>query len=249
VFFRSRQKSNEGEKARGVAITRAMVMGIIGLISGTVATPLGMSSAATSAESIAVSSVGIAQSTQQQRQDGRQEQQQQPNAATLDPRLAKFRLTTLCDSQSSRRDQVHAKIVVLQEGKLYLDDPAERRFPDAHPFEGFYLEYPFRNEQPVPMGLVSTISRDPPALNWIFVDRDTHELRYGNKTQSIEHVVGPWDWSAEQSRLMLDDGEDFVALEERPGIWQLCWDERGDHLADTRGRRRALDCLLQRNVL
>ena len=55
--------------------------------------------------------------------------------------------------------------------------------------------YPDDDRNPSERGLVSTVSLDPPMLNWIYAERDTGELLYGNRTQSIEHIVGPWDWS------------------------------------------------------
>jgi len=42
------------------------------------------------------------------------------------------------------------------------------------------------------LGLVSTVSKDPPLLRWIFVDSKTFEVRYGGKSESEEHIVGPW---------------------------------------------------------
>lgn len=41
----------------------------------------------------------------------------------------------------------------------------------GHPFTGYSL--PFLN--PDYLGLESTLSKDPPMLNWIYVDRETHE--------------------------------------------------------------------------
>lgn len=68
---------------------------------------------------------------------------------------------------------------------------------DAHPFEGFYISYPDPTlPSPPPLGLVSTIDSDPPMLNWIYIDRHTRELKYGNRTQSRAHIVGPWGWDA-----------------------------------------------------
>lgn len=99
------------------------------------------------------------------------------------------------------------------------------------------------------MGLVSTISKDPPELNWIYVDSQTLELKYGNKTQSIDHIPGPWDWTDDQAALLLDGWEGFVALEESPGVWAVCFDRDDDHLRRIRNNRRVLEIELERRIL
>ncbi|KAJ7460160.1 hypothetical protein FB451DRAFT_506498 [Mycena latifolia] len=67
----------------------------------------------------------------------------------------------------------------LRNRTLCLDDsdPSHRTFDDGYPGAGLDLDYPA-------IGLVSTISTDPPELNWIYADGDTLELKYGNKSAS-----------------------------------------------------------------
>jgi len=167
-----------------------------------------------------------------------------------DPRLAKFNLTAYCDEESPVRDQIHGKQVVLRNGKFYLDEPdhTRRRFPDGHPFCGFYLEYAFEHKPP-PMGLVSTISEDPPLLNWVYIDKDTLELKYGNRKQSAPHIVGPWDWTDDQQSVTLEGWEGFVAVEENGGVWVLCYDRQDDGLGALKGDRRILECSLERSMV
>lgn len=116
---------------------------------------------------------------------------------------------------------------------------------DGHPFTGFYVMYPDEDRSPTQRGLVSTISVDPPMLNWIYVDSETFELRYGNRTQSIEHTVGPWDWTEEELRegggstlgmgidavggrmMTLEGWEGFAALEEIDADGRILEDEQG----------------------
>ncbi|KAF8150249.1 hypothetical protein B0H34DRAFT_667276 [Crassisporium funariophilum] len=131
---------------------------------------------------------------------------------------------------------------------LYLDalDEKYRIFSDGHAFSGFYLEYPAGKK---PLGLVSTISRDPPELNWIYVDRNTLHVKYGNKTQSIDHIHGPWDWTSNQAGLILEDWEGFVAVEESPGVFFLCYDQNDDHLESLGEKKRVVECNLQRHLL
>jgi len=214
------------------------VLGIIGVATGSVSIPL-------SAASLSTAVVGISQGASAQ-QGGGGKAASEPDAD--DPRLAKFSLRTTCTSNSSRRDNVHGKIVVLRNRKLYLDDsdPAHRNFQDGHPFAGFYLDYPAGAK---PLGLVSTISVEPPELNWIYVDSATLEVKYGNKTQSVQHIPGPWDWTDDRQALTLEGWEGFVALEESPGVWALCYDRNDDHLRGIARGRRVLECVLERRVL
>lgn len=61
-------------------------------------------------------------------------------------------------------------------------------------------------------------------MGWIYVDKDTLEAKYGNKSASIDHVKGPWDWTEDQAGMVLEGKEAFVAVEEQPGIWAVYFD-------------------------
>lgn len=87
------------------------------------------------------------------------------------------------------------------------------------------------------MGLVSQVRDDPPLLNWIYIDKNTMELKYGNKSTSIDHNIGPWDWSEDEEQVVFDDIDAtyinaFYAVESMPGKWQLYFDMRGNQLVD-----------------
>lgn len=89
---------------------------------------------------------------------------------------------------------------------------------------------------PAPMGLVSQVWDDPPLLNWIYIDKDTMEVKYGNKSASITHNIGPWDWSEDEVQIVFDDMDAafinaFYAVERLPGKWQLFFDMKGDQFA------------------
>lgn len=84
---------------------------------------------------------------------------------------------------------------------LLVELPQEDK-SKAYLAETFYVEYPDKARVPAEMGLVTRTSDDPPMLNWMYVDTETMELRYGNRTQSIQHLVGSWDW------ISPDDDED-----------------------------------------
>ncbi|KAJ7200755.1 hypothetical protein GGX14DRAFT_536335 [Mycena pura] len=211
------------------------ILGIIGVAAGSVAIPL-------SAVSTATSVAAISQGTSAQQAGAQGGGGADPKD---DPRLAKFSLRARCPAA---RD-LDGKIVVLRNQKLYLDDsdPAHRTFADGHPFSGFYIEYPVGDK---PLGLVSTISVDPPELNWVYADADTLELKYGNKTASQAHIPGPWDWTDDRGAVVLDGWEGIVAREETPGVWALYYDEDDDHLAQAHGSAgRVAEVELQRRLL
>lgn len=71
-------------------------------------------------------------------------------------------------------------------------------------------------------------------LSWLYVDKDTMEVKYGNRSQSIEHIVGPWDWTEgdeEKAGVVLEEAEAFAAVEEEEGVWALYFDRNDDGLA------------------
>ncbi|KAF5022915.1 hypothetical protein F66182_5034 [Fusarium sp. NRRL 66182] len=101
--------------------------------------------------------------------------------------------------------------------------------PDApvqgHRFQGWYFKYPSEEGH---LGLVSFVSDDPPALNWIYVDKDTHAVTFGGKKDTVGHVIGPWGWTEDERFLTLEgDHDSFVAVRE-DGRWAVYWDPEGD---------------------
>ncbi|KAF7335420.1 hypothetical protein MVEN_02194900 [Mycena venus] len=213
------------------------ILGVVGVAAGSVAIPLSAVSTATSVA--AISQGASAQQAGAQGGGGGADPKD-------DPRLAKFSLRVNCPDSRA----VDGKIVVLRKQRLYLDDsdPAHRTFDDGHPFSGFYIEYPVGKK---PLGLVSTISKEPPELNWIYADSQTLELKYGNKTASQNHIPGPWDWTDDQEALMLDGWESLVALEESPGVWVVHYDRDDDHLSRVqRGKSKpVVEISLERRIL
>jgi hypothetical protein len=96
--------------------------------------------------------------------------------------------------------------------------------PEDHPFAGYFLPYPDHDWGRQGEGMVSTISNDPPQLNWIYVDRDTCEVKYGDRIASEPHIIGPWDVTKMDRRVMLTGWEGFVAVCYGPGEWALYFD-------------------------
>jgi hypothetical protein len=68
-------------------------------------------------------------------------------------------------------------------------------------------------------------------LNWIFVDKDTHAVRYGGRKDTIDHVIGSWGWSDDADGRYLTlkgDHAPFVARRADVGggrvFWGVYWD-------------------------
>ncbi|KAF2104570.1 hypothetical protein NA57DRAFT_51390 [Rhizodiscina lignyota] len=189
--------------------------------------------------------------------EGVQHQKEQNKEAANEERMVKFHLDVFCGDNSPKRKEVDGTMVVMRNGKVYLSPKGEDKQPlppagggpAPHPFTGFYIMYPDDDRSPPQRGLVSTISVDPPMLNWIYADRDTLELKYGNRTQSIEHTVGPWDWTEDESGVTLEDWEGFVAVEEDDG-WAIYYDINDDRLDNGNkvGGKKVLQCSLERRV-
>lgn len=183
---------------------------------------------------------------------------EQNKEASNETRMIKFFMDAFCEN-----DEVNGYTVVLKHDKVWLAPKHEETLEPlplkdgsiSHSFTGFYVQYPDDDRSPAERGLVSTISVDPPMLNWIYINKDAHELRYGNRTASIKHIVGPWDWTEDESGVTLEGGELWVAVEEekrRDGLkWALYYDRYEDGLGNGRkanGKRR-LQCSLERRVL
>jgi hypothetical protein len=116
--------------------------------------------------------------------------------------------------------------------QVYLDhpNPTDRSIP-AFTVLAFYIEYPELEETKHlkrGLGLPTYVSANPPLLNWIYADVNTHEMKYGNRSQSVTHIVGPWDWTEDERVLSLEESTRFVAVEEDEGEWALYFDGDGD---------------------
>ncbi|KAI1481039.1 hypothetical protein F4774DRAFT_408477 [Daldinia eschscholtzii] len=148
-------------------------------------------------------------------------------------RARRCNLVVSCVKQSIRSRDINGKLVVLKDNKLYIttgdsssEDNNTNTANTGHPFAGYYLPYPDKSYE----GLVSTISDDPPMLNWIYVDKDTYEVKYGVRADAQDHITGPFDCTRQDRRMTLEGWEGFVAVEEYPGIWALYFDRDDDGL-------------------
>lgn len=96
------------------------------------------------------------------------------------------------------------------------DDEDEPSGAPGHLFAGYFFPNPDHKWGRKGEGLVSTISDDPPMLNWIYVDKDTYEIKYGTRKESEGHYLGPWNCTPVDKRLTFDGWEGFCVAEENP---------------------------------
>ena len=211
--------------------------------------------------------------------EGVSAQKRQNENRTSDKLLRKFTLECYCEG----KHRINGGAVVLTDNKVWIQPSprsgADVRSNKAHPFQGFYVQYPDdERPRPLPLGLVSTISDDPPMLNWIYVDKTTLEVKYGNRTQSRAHRVGSWGWTGKEpddgeisydrktgkkgeveedeedpGGLTFEGDEKFVAIEPRGGgdRWEVMWDEKDDLLKGLEGikGRKVLQISLDRTFV
>ncbi|KAF6816393.1 hypothetical protein CSOJ01_03016 [Colletotrichum sojae] len=139
---------------------------------------------------------------------------------------AKFSLTAAMTIDGKREEAQ----CVLVEGKTNNFPPQlwinhSMAPAPGHKFSGWYFQYPSEEQH---RGLVSTVSDDPPMLNWIFVDADTRAVRHGSRKDTVDHVIGPWGWTQDERHLELRGSAlGFVAVLEDDGRWAVYWDPDG----------------------
>jgi len=140
-----------------------------------------------------------------------------------------------------RKEMFTNSQVVLRGGKLFVQF-SNYQGELNHPFSGYFLPYPDSNFD----GLVSTISDNPPQLNWIYLDRRTFRLSHGLRVEAEKHgFTGPWGARVcangeGEIRFLMYKWEGFIAVEtEEPGMWGLYFDRYDDGLKGrvTEGRR------------
>ncbi|ORY13920.1 hypothetical protein BCR34DRAFT_480195 [Clohesyomyces aquaticus] len=194
-------------------------------------------------------------------------QKQQNEEAANETRMIKFNINISCDGDHEYVDEVDKGILVLRHNKVWIvlrdkDNkpipPEDNVKPPLHAFAGFYIQYPDDDRFPAERGLVSTISDDPPMLNWIYVDRSTYELRYGNRSGSIEHIVGEWDWTEDEGAVTLEGWEGFVAVDEGDGDgtewgkeglrWAVYFDRDDNALKGKVGKKSVLEIIMERKL-
>jgi hypothetical protein len=180
--------------------------------------------------------------------------QGQRQNAREEHRGRKSNLTITLPVRNSYSEQFDGAMVVLKDNKLYIDTEHSRLGANmAHPFSGYYLPVPwigdkwkkagFRHGE----GMVTTISDDPPFLNWVYLDSNTYEVKYGTRVEAEPHHIGPWDCTPIDRRLTFEGWEGFVIVQEdeESDLWALYFDRdddglRGEGKVGTQNKRMLL---------
>ena len=121
---------------------------------------------------------------------------------------------------------MNGRPIVLRDGKLWIDAGTKDGTPSGHLYAGYYLPYPDSKHE----GLVTIITDVAPIMNWVYVNRATHEVQYGVRVDAQPNLTGPFDCTRQDRRLTLDGWEGWCAVEEQPGLWALYFDVNDDGL-------------------
>jgi hypothetical protein len=141
-------------------------------------------------------------------------------------RARRCNLIASCVKSSPRSREIDGRPVVLRNGKLWIDTTTADGEPFGHTYAGYYLPYPETKYE----GLVTTITDVAPIMNWVYIDRDTHEAKYGVRADAQPNLTGPFDCTRQDRRLTFDDWEGWCAVEEYEGHWCLYFDVDDDGL-------------------
>lgn len=127
---------------------------------------------------------------------------------------------------------------------------------------GFYThpDFPPNNTS----GFVTISGEETPTLRWVFLDANTHEMRWGGRPDSEGHVCGPFDWTKDEQYVTLEGWEGWLAVrlpqdesrdvaDQELGIldgqevWRL-WFDQNDDGADLKPGCQALEIRLKRTT-
>ncbi|TVY59336.1 hypothetical protein LCER1_G000745 [Lachnellula cervina] len=160
-------------------------------------------------------------------------------------RSRKCNLVVRCPNSSQYSALLDNRRVVLSGDKLYVDTNTSLNTPFGHPFAGYYHPYP---DTPY-SGLISTISDDPPMMNWIYVDRDTYELKFGARPYAEHNFKGPWDCTRQERRLTFGGWEGFCVVLEESGFWGVHFDIDQNALSEKAAGRVVIEVELLRGEI
>ncbi|KAE8413814.1 hypothetical protein BDV36DRAFT_299596 [Aspergillus pseudocaelatus] len=147
---------------------------------------------------------------------------------------ARFHLVATCDIDAdleSRRQEVHnANVYLGSDKKLYI---TKRPTLSMTAFNGHFFELPDLQQGNL-NGLVAISGETPPTLRWVYLDKETYQMRWGGKQDREGHIGGPFDLTHDGDYLALNDTQRWLALrledaeqdgrEAGVGIWRLCCD-------------------------
>jgi hypothetical protein len=75
---------------------------------------------------------------------------------------------------------------------------------------GFYKHPDFPPDNT--SGVVTITGEQPPTLRWVFLDINTHQMRWGGRPDSEGHICGPFDWTKDEQCITLDGWEGWLAV-------------------------------------
>ncbi|KAF3058118.1 hypothetical protein GL218_05230 [Daldinia childiae] len=134
----------------------------------------------------------------------------QSDSKRKEHRSRKNNLIVRCPKSSQYSPILEGRRVVLSGDKLYIDTGTDHDQAFGHPFAGYFLPYPDSKYS----GLVTTICDEPPIMNWIYIDRDTYEIKFGTRPLAQPNWPGPFDCSRQDRRLTFSGWEGFHAVKE-----------------------------------
>ncbi|KAI0880235.1 uncharacterized protein GGS22DRAFT_193443 [Annulohypoxylon maeteangense] len=143
----------------------------------------------------------------------------QSDSRRKEHRSRKNHLIVRCPKSSQYSPSLEGRRVVLSGDKLYIDTGGDHEQVFGHPFTGYFLPYPDTKYS----GLVSTICDEPPIMNWIYIDRNTYELKFGTRPSAQPNWPGPFDCSRQDRRLTFAGWEGFFAVRDGE-FWALFFD-------------------------
>ncbi|KAF1967081.1 hypothetical protein BU23DRAFT_411406, partial [Bimuria novae-zelandiae CBS 107.79] len=143
-------------------------------------------------------------------------------------RARRCNLIASCVKSSMRSREINGRPIVLKDGKLWIDTGTSNGGAFGHPYAGYYLPYPDTKHE----GLVTTITDVAPIMNWVYVDKDTYEVKYGVRLDAQPNFTGPFDCTRQDRRLTFDGWEGWCAVEEFPTLWALYFDKDDNGLKE-----------------
>lgn len=152
----------------------------------------------------------------------------------------KYHLAVTLTRRSRLSAQFANATIVLKDNKLWVDTrtDAAARETDYWPATTNYLPYPGDRQHLWKKagygrgeGFVTTLDAQR-VLNWVYVHKDSHEVKYGVREAAEPHLVGPWDCTQIDRRLTFAGWEGFIAVQETEGdaMWALYFDVLDDGL-------------------
>ncbi|KAL0936064.1 uncharacterized protein CTRU02_208279 [Colletotrichum truncatum] len=154
----------------------------------------------------------------------------QAQARRKEHRSRKNNLLIRCRKSTRYFSEIEGRRVVLSGDKLFVDTGLDPDSAFGHPFAGYYLPYPDSQHS----GLVSTICDEPPIMNWIYVDRDSYEIKFGTRPYAQPNLTGPFDCTTQDKRLTFAGWEGFFAVKTGE-FWALYFDVDQDGLKSKLG--------------